>query len=148
MKVELDASRFPVVWAVFPEDLTDEDLKAYLAASQTYLDNKQPHLLVCDLTHMGKSDEKHRRAIAKWMADHEDALRELRLGTVFVSPLAEQRRTLSGIFWHVMPPYPYFLAFDAGAAWRWADKRMGEVGLPPCSPPNSPTKTDRADVGR
>lgn len=157
MIVEIDDSRLPVVWAVFPEEMNDEELGEYLARSLSYAERKLPHILVVDLTHMGKSEERHRRIVAKWTTEHAALLREYRLGTVFVTPLAEQKRTLSGVFWHALPPYAYFLAFDAGAAWRWADKRLAELGLPPVSPgaigePAVPSRekstAGRDDVGK
>ena len=128
MKIEIDESRFPILWAMYPEQLSDDDLNDYLRRSAAYLERQVRHVMVIDLTHMGKSLEKHRRMIAAWTRDHENELRAHRAGTVFVSPLTEQKSTVSGVFWHAVPPYAYFLAYDAGSALRWAEKRLAAGG--------------------
>ena len=110
---------------------SEAQFDAYLheMAESLYWEDTHPRIVVHDTRYGGQVSAAQRKQQADFLRDHWDRLRELTLGTVFVTESPLIRGMLTAILWFQRLPSPHFVTGTMAAALDWGESRLKERGF-------------------
>jgi hypothetical protein len=129
--ISVDDSLWPLVIVRMVGTSSPAEFEAYLEKRLEFLRRGQPHLhlVEVDTSRNCPLPPEQRQRLVKWMAQHEEAIRQRLLGLAYATDSAQVRLTLSLIFHSKAPTYPYVVVPNLALGGAWAAGRLNEAGL-------------------
>jgi hypothetical protein len=122
--IEIDQSRFPMVYVTFRGIATDAEFQAYLDGMTRMLARRETNVVIMDATQAGRTPPKHRKMQSDWMKAHQDELARHSLGTAFVITSALVRGALTAILWVAPMASPHTVVGTLAEAEQWARDQL------------------------
>jgi len=123
--IRIDESRWPLVVISWPaEELDDDAVEAFIAASEARLARRQIHLSLHDGVRAGGISSRHRKQLAEHARAVEPLLREYMVAAAIVSQSALVHGVVTAINWLTPPVFPQKVFSDAAEAETWLGNQL------------------------
>lgn len=126
---QVDESQWPLLLVRFTGPATEREFERYLALRTTYLERKEPHVVVLDTRGIDMVSPRLRQRYSEWVRDNGPALHRWVLGTayVIVSPVVVMMmsviRHCAGL------TTPFVVTATLPPAAEWAAGLLQEAGM-------------------
>lgn len=130
----IDASKAPVYEIRFPRTATDDDVRGFATARETWAKvAHHPVSWVVDMSALTSVPASQRRLFAEHLTRFEPHDIEFNRGSALVLPNAFLRGIATAVFWVVTPKFPHRAFETVEDARLWAQERVrpGSVHPPP-----------------
>jgi hypothetical protein len=133
--IEIDESLWPLLTIRYRGITTTPQYAELLAARSRYLDRRERHLILQDMSQSSNVNSvEQRRLQVEWMKQEDARLRQWVVGIAFVTDSATLRLLLSVIL-HVRPlAMPHAIFPRMSEALPWIVAQLRQSGLEPGSP--------------
>ncbi len=132
--IEIDDSRWPLMWVRFMGAPTDEEFQGYLDTYDTILLRGQRYVILLSTDpDMPMTKPRHAKMQAAWLKERAPELTRLCMGCAFSLPAPVARGVLRAILGIQRLPMPYEVFRDDASAIAWCEEalrrdRMGTTG--------------------
>jgi hypothetical protein len=125
----------PVVIRRAGGEMTDDEMRSRLEGTTRRLKDQARRggqtVTIVDLTQASLPNEIQQNMHSVWLAQHEDLLKQVNLGTAFVVASQQVRGGLSTVLWQVFPQHDYTVTTSLDEAIEWAIQKLRDHGIEP-----------------
>ncbi len=125
-----DDSLWPLMVVRLTGELSPQEFERYLSRSTQYLQHKERHVCIFDVSGLHLFSTEQRQRQVEWLKANDVLMRQKLLGIAYVVTSATIRLTMSVIFHFKQPPVPFTLVTSLGEAGAWAAMRLDEARFP------------------
>lgn len=118
-QIVVDASAWPIARVTLPSEVTDEDVRRYLAELRVLRERREHYGLIIDANASRGFSATQRQMQAEYVASGLTLSKQFLRAFAFVASSAMQRGMLTAIFWLNKPHWPHrtFRTAEEATAW-------------------------------
>lgn len=125
VSIRIDETRWPLVVISWPaEELEDDAIEEFIAASEARLARRELHLSLHDGIRAIGLTSKQRKRLAEHTRAMEPMLRDYMVAAAIVSPSAIVHGVVTAINWLAPPVFPQKVFSEAAEAEAWLGRQL------------------------